>query len=522
MKKLVWAAFVMMALSLASLPLAAAEVNRGKNEIMITEKVLFGDPAAAAGITLEIMSHWDNHLFWDTVYTIGSGERAESVFSFSGERAGWSREEEMDAYACSVAGAGFGSAYTVADDGFGSAHTYMDTPVWPEDFPFPEMVRAVADRTNPGETHTETVRISDYVQNYPMDFGLVGSSVEYVGDTNETMEFLTELFHISTEGDRIELTAEKNEEGILIGIRGQMTAEREAFRMREASAFGDGGCYYAYNCENPVFGEAADRGQNRGIFYLPFQREDDLLAVEIPRMRKVCELPGEVFPEGMILDDGGHFLYLAARGEGGHYLYIYGLEGEIPVLEQEILIRGSGSCERIAESVRPQNRNDDLGVIPELRRIRMVEGGLLITWDDNGFAFAAETDGQWRLWCDGTFPGFEEQEYGVDREQPFPGEQECVFDGERLVLAAFEAWESLDVVIAVYGRQGESYCGRYIYSGGVEPDRGRPYRGQLLPVGQEHGRLLVARYSGQLYFNGTGTPVEPLKMWLGGGSGDGL
>jgi len=500
MKKSIWVAFGVMGLSLIVLLLAVVKVNSGKGEIVITEEVLSGEPSAAAGITLETASHWDNHLFWNTVYTIGSGEEAKSVFTFSGEKVEWSREEGLNAHTYSLGGAGFGSAYT----GIG-------TPVRPEDFPFPEIIRAVAERTKPGEAHTETVRISDYVQNYPLDFDVEGSPADY-GDHTENIEFLTELFHISTARDRMKLTTEKDGEGILTGISSQMVADEDEIMIMETSGFGKEGCYYAYNCEKTASGKAADRGQNSGIFYLPFRQRDGWLVVEVTQMRKVCDLPEKSLPEGMLLDNEESYLYLVVRGEENHYLCVYALSGEIPVLEQMIPIRGNDRLTEGADSGRPQTWSDDLSLIPVLRRIRMVDGGLLITWNDNNFAFVTEEEGQWRLWCSGTFPDDVEQEYEMVREKPFPGEQGCVFDGERLVLAAFETWESLNVVVTAYDKEGELYCGLYRHSGGMGPYRDEPYQEQLLPVGQDNWKILSDRHPRELYIKGTDTPVEPLRV----------
>lgn len=544
MKRSAWAALIVMVLSLAVLPLAVVKVNSGKEKIVITEEVLSGDPSAAAGITLETASHWDGHLFWDTVYTIGSGEEAESIFTFSAERLEWDWEEGRTAYVYSAAGAGFGSVrvagagdsgdgHITAGAGFGGAYTDIGIPVCPEDFPFPEIIRAVSDRTKSGETYTETVRIGDYVRNYPLDFGIGGSSVEYEGDAEENRDFLTELFHISTAEDCMNLTTEKDGEGILTGIKGRIAVEGDGILITDASTFGEAGCYYAYNCENPTSGKVADRGQNSGIFYLPFTWEEGWLAVDITRMRKVCELPENSLPEGMLLDEEEGYLYLTVREEENHFLCVYRLSGEAPVLEQELSIRGNERLMESADSERPRIWGGNLSSFPVLRQIRMVDDGLLITWNDNDFAFVTEEEGQWWLWCKGTFPDYAEQGYDemvwetsflgeqgyeVIREKPFPGEQGCVFDGERLVLAAFETWESLDVVVTVYGREGEIYCGLYRHSGRTdlygETDLygDTPYQEQLLPVGQDEWRFLDDRNSGELYIRGTDIPVEPLRV----------
>lgn len=509
MKKGAWAALLIMALSLAALPPAWKKVSSGSEEIVITQEVLSGDPSAAGGITLETATHWDGHLLWETAYTIGSGEQAKSDFTFSSEEVRWNRLERKNAYVYSTAG-------------YGSAATYSGTAVNPEDFPFPEITQAAADRTKPGETHTETVRTGDYVDLYPLDFGIDGSSVEYGGDYNENVRYLTELFHISTGEDYMEITTEKNGEGTLIAVSSQMVSDEEAsrFAIAGASAFGEAGFYYAYECENSVDGRVADRGQNSGIFYQPFGQEDGWLSVDVTEMRKVCGIPERTIPEAMLLDGENGRLYLEVRGEEAYRLCIYRLDGDIPVLTQDIPIRrndilteGAAAGEKIM-----WNENiEDYSARPVLRQIQKEGDNLLITWSDNGFAFVVregQEEGGYNLWCNGTFPDYLEQDRKVVGEKPFPGENGCVFDGERLVLAAFEDWMSVNALVAVYREEGEIYCGLYRHSGAADEDESNLYlyENRILPQGQANWRYFWDGLTGELYREGSDTPVRPLKI----------
>lgn len=513
MKRSAWTALIIMTLSLIALPFAWRKVNGGKEEVVITQEVLAGDPSAAEGITLEMATHWDGHLLWNTKYTIGSGEEAESSLTFSSEEARWSQVEKRKAYMDFQAGAGYGSAAT-----------YNGVVVNPDELPFPELTRAVAERTEPGKQHTETVRIGDYVQLYPVNFELEGSSVEYAGDYNENIRYLTELFHISTGQDRMELTMEKDGQGRLTAIQSHMVTDREdlEFLISGASDFGQAGCYYAYECENRMDGNAEDRGQNNGIFYQPFRQEEGWLVVDVTKMRKVCEIPEQTIPQGMLLDEENGRLYLEVRGEEDYRLCVYRLEGEIPVLTQELSIRrrDEGAFSEGAGDSRGKIWNEDLGdysVRPVLRRMQKEGDDLLITWSDNGFAFVTEEQeqGQYGLWCGGTFPDYLEQNLEVVGERPFPGQNGCVFDGERLVLAAFEDWKSVNALVAVYGKTGEIYCGLYRNSGAPERDWSDSflYENRILPQGQENWRYFWNGYTGEIYREGEDGPVIPLKIY---------
>lgn len=505
MKKSFFVSVVFMVLSLMILPVAGKMVNSGKEQITITEEVLSGSSSAAAGVTLQMESYWDRYLFWNTEYTIGSGEEAKSDFTFSSEEVKWDRRERKDIY-----------AYLMAGAGFGSAATYTSMALHPEDFPFPEMIRAVAERTAAGESHTETIRIGDYAETYSVDIGIEGSSVEYKGDSNENVAFLTDFFHISTAEDRMKLTTEKDQEGTLISVNSQMAADGEEITLTGASAFGETGCYYAYNCEALATGKTMERGQNSGIFYLPFRQEEGWLEVEVTQIRKVCDLPAGELPEGMLLDEAEGFLYLVVRGEDVHRLYIYTLEEEFPKPAQEIVIRPGGMSAGENSMHSSQLWSEEKSLFPALRQITKEDGGLMITWSDNGFAFITKQEGQYRLWADGKFPDILGQEEESVTEKPFPGSYGCVFDGKRLVLAAFEGWKSLNTVVAAYDETGEIYCGLYRHSDSSELyQEAEPkayYEGQILPVGQEHQTFWWDRYSGELYLEGTDTAIRSLEL----------
>lgn len=91
-----------------------------------------------------------------------------------------------------------------------------------------------------------------------------------------------------------------------------------------------------------------------------------------------------------------------------------------------------------------------------------------MTWDDNRFAFIARENGKYRQWCSGVFPENGEKNFG----NPFPKEKACLFNGERLFLAAYESWYSTNVLLSAYDEQGQTYSGRYVHSGQEDRDMG--------------------------------------------------
>ncbi|MDE7060477.1 MAG: hypothetical protein K2O71_02630, partial [Lachnospiraceae bacterium] len=66
MKKTLTLFFVVVGLIVFLLSVAPIVVDGKKEQVIITQEVLSGDPGAASGITLAIASHWNRHLLWNT------------------------------------------------------------------------------------------------------------------------------------------------------------------------------------------------------------------------------------------------------------------------------------------------------------------------------------------------------------------------------------------------------------------------------------------------------------------------
>lgn len=563
MKRSLWVTFFCMGLALLALPAAWWRINQEKDKIVITEEVLSGNPAAAAGFTLRIASHWDGHLLWNTEYVIGNGRGAESEFAFSARQVTWVKNAQKSAKMDFLYANGFGTALT-------------DSPALADlgNMPYPEILRAVAGRASTGEIYEETVEISDYYEYYPVDFMLEGSSVEYKGDYGgELPRHLANLFRIPTSDDRINITIERYPSkdgdeasrtakgdaaggvaaGEPVSVRGQIVSDAGNVLIADASAFKEGGCYYAFCLESAETGRPSCRGENCGIFYLPFQEEDGWIQVDLTQMEKLCPLPEGTVPAAMLLEEKRERLYLTVKEETDYHLLVYGLESGTPVLEQNISLGRERflDVQELSDKgipspdggLRPSDKGipspddglQDNGLqsagrepgtdasLPQLCAMTLEEGGLLMTWSDNGFAFVTEEEGQWRLWCSGRFPDSENARSVVSTDWDirrnynlFPGERECLFDGERLALAALDGWESVNVLLAVYDESGEVYSGLYRHSGETGDLLYGNYQNGIMSQGRSPYDWLEGNYTNEVYVQGTafqtGEPMKPLEL----------
>lgn len=466
MRKSMFLACVLMGAALFFLPFAIGKVNGGKGDIRITEEVLCGDPEEAAGIVLRMPSHWGGHLLWDTEYAVGGTEKKESSFAFSSSEARWTTEPEKKL-----------SLY------------FQTSPVLQEAYsgswvliPGNEVLQDIISMAEDnGAEERLTVRIGDYYDFYPVFMGLEGNSVYYEGLYEETCSYLTEYFHISVAEDRWEVFVEGSPEGTLgLPAEGFEIIGEEQLVIVSASAAGKDGFYFTYFLRDEKSGESVDRGQNRGIFYFPHGAgEDGIWHADLTKGRKLCELPSGVCPALVMADEEEGVLYLVSEEGNAYKLWVYRMEGEGLALAQEILFPPhSGLC-----------------------RMSREEGGILLTWSDNSFSFVTREEGRHALWCDGAFPDPLEW-----KELPFPIENACVFDGSRLMLAAYESWDSMNVVLAVYDREGISYGGLYRHSGTGDVDAGYGIFDGVVPQGS---REYSPYY---LWFGGGNQKARPLEM----------
>lgn len=481
MKKTLLLSLFVIGLAVFSLPAALITVNAGKEKILISEEVLSGNPAEAAGITLKMPSHWDRRLLWDTEYTVGSGKEAESHFSFSSKPVSWGAPETI-----ADAGLLLDMKLLFGTTDLGSGHTdYATSLDWKNDL-YTAMINGTAEHTEKGEKYTEIVRIGDYDPNYPLIFAIDGYSVYYEGDYDEACDHLKNFFHIGTAEDQMEVTVELNGQGDITAAGARLIGSDETVSITHAAADdGEGGLYFTYCLTNARTGKWADRGQNMGIFYFPYRERKSFWHMDLTQVQKLCDYPGNAIPLQMLVDSEEGILYLAVKVEENYALLIYQLEEKIPVLRQQVPVKQDNP--------------------PSFCKMTLEDGGVLLTWDDNRFAFIARENGQYRQWCSGVFPENGERNFG----NPFPKEQVCLFNGERLFLAAYESWYSTNVLLSVYDEQGQTYSGRYVHSEQEDRDMGYDFRSGIAPQG--------IRPESQEFSFRTGMgdePVKPLELFF--------
>ena len=471
MKRALLMAVVLFLMAPAVYMAAGRLMDRQKEDIVVTESTYYGDVQAAEGLCLEMQvidERNNGHLSWDISYPLGSG-KARIDFSFfgTGKTVPSTQTSRI-------------SMWNSSHWGLGKAGNGSDISFDPEDAPLPETVKAVAEMTGAGERRTETVRLADYYEYYPVDltvesnasiipktsYGYKAHRVYYDDDiysplffegdyerTSDCLGYFTDFFHIPVSEEAfLSITIEKDEAGEICDcqIDFQMEPNIESF-----SAFGSEGVYHAWyfapsgdrSPEDAVYEETMDMGDHYGICYYPYVKPPlglgyyyriyANLTIDPTQAKKVCDLEPGILLGDMIFGPGQDRLYLTT-GEGGEtYLRVYEAAGDELKLRQKLLIPSS----EMPEGKEAAATNVHLLVQNE---------GVLMAWDDGSFAFALCEDGELVLWCP-------RQESVLSLSHQY-AKNFWDFDGERLAIATLY-WRAKYVNLAVYTKEGLQWHG---------------------------------------------------------------
>ena len=128
-----------------------------KVSYMLVESI--GDVASADGLSIEINTHYNYHLFWDTTHTFGLPPLTNTDFSFYTLEFYWTQEYTPEPIALRI-----GTHYAISST-IGAGLMDLDASVITSNY---SILHDVASRTNNEEQHTETLYLIDYFQYYPI------------------------------------------------------------------------------------------------------------------------------------------------------------------------------------------------------------------------------------------------------------------------------------------------------------------------------------------------------------------
>lgn len=479
MKRALVLAVILLLAAPAAYVTAGRQVDSQKEDIVIIESTFYGDVQAAEGLYLEILSTDSpsvGRLLWDISYPLGSG-KPRSTFSYS-LRGGTIHSSQTNQINMQIPGS------------WGTIQTNVPSyPFHPQNHSMAEVVKAVMERTGAGERRTETVRLADYYEYYPLFFELKSYSPvipdssagskplhvyydddifspffdeRYFDNVSDDQGYFTDFFRIPvSEESTYSITLEMGEEG---GVIDCQVSFLTGPTIENLGAFGREGVYHAWyltpsenwyqmSTEGKFSAahteadwvdiEAGDLGENYGIFYYPYvespvgYRFMANLTIDPTQAVKVCDLEPGIQLADMALNESEDRLYLATVEGEDTYLRVYEVTGSELKLIQELPVFTPSASE-------VQETSTDL-------QLSVKEEGVLFTWHDGSFALAICEDKEMALWCP-------RQETALEPVY-FRYENFWDFDGERLALASFVYGQEDCMNLAVYTKEGLAWYG---------------------------------------------------------------
>ena len=82
MKKSFVLFLTILVLGVAVIGLGLSSILEEKDNVKITENILYGDKSVVEGVTLELHNHYENQIFWDTTYVFGEEPKVSTEYTF--------------------------------------------------------------------------------------------------------------------------------------------------------------------------------------------------------------------------------------------------------------------------------------------------------------------------------------------------------------------------------------------------------------------------------------------------------
>lgn len=409
-----------------------AAVDEEKTEITVSEQTLAGEPSAVGGLVLETYQNKDRHLFWHTTCLAGENPAVTTEFDCS-LTTRQTNEEDHVSLMLSVGTGGFGIS---SSGGLQREETWelsdMMEPAWD-----------VADRTEAGESRTETVRLNEYYDTFQVVLESAGT-IAVMNDAirQEWLDFLTAYFQIPIPDEVLwEVSVTKDELGQVVTVNCVTYPEASAGYANCVRIGSD--VYFLIQGQLDV----SHIQGGYGIYRIPGELVEEYNGTSLatPQLQlKVKELEN-IYPlDPPIVDQ----VTLEAGPQEGTLLLLRQMDDQVRV---RILNAESGT-----------SRQELLYEANQMPEIWYCEDLLILVTNRETIRVYALEDGIYQLWMEDTlYPLTDNSAYYVP---------ELAFDGSRLAIVASESrYFSASSRVTVYDETGLLYAGDYSYSSDTLP-----------------------------------------------------
>lgn len=429
---------------------AHAGINTERDQVAITENVVYGDKLAACGLNIVRNAQWDYRLHWSTDYNISAENAYSTEFEFT-------QSEERGEYKGTYTPSGVNFSNYV-NGGIGSSHELTREDISGIFGGFEDLCLDVIDRAPAGERYTETVKISDYYDYYPMDIFLDLPNLYFLytdelgnrfvrnmdgNDCEEVNDALRAYFRIPVaEDDSVEIEVYKNAGGAATEIYVNTLIPGMGYQI--LSAVSEYAVYFTFDSGTAV--DFSEIPGGYGVYCLPFgatfEHQGGVYpTADVDGLKMVYPLAEDVKIEAFFISKDEERLIMVTAEDGMHILTAI----ELDTME---------TLQRIE-------------IIPVINS----EGGVHPVTAYEGF-LVLEMEGARIATLDILENGDYSPNFVVDRmpneDNLFWYRADCVYayDGERLAIGwdmeqDTPPYDNCGFSVAVYDKNGLQYYGEY-------------------------------------------------------------
>lgn len=419
MRKTLILSGILMILALTGLITTAVVANAARDQVTFTERVEYGDPVTAEGITVRVQADLDNHLLWNSTYVAGQGPESETEYQFSATRVPYVSEIRYDGVQMELS-SNVAMGQVELSDEWQFQNEKVDAAEMAEKST--GILKAYYElmaQMEPGEEKEIEVRLKDYYDYYPISVYVDLPGYHYNGDYAENVDYtgsgmpmtgdmaFQEFFKIPVLEDEtmtIRLGLDAN------GRRthwGGGTGMSENFPMWSIGLRTEEACYFTFDTRTSK-GNVIDTSQIRGgygIYRLPYypvelEKKEDVIGTPIQyhrvaydEMAMVYELDPQVRVIQLEKSMDGESLLLVTTENSQCMLTVIDLDTmetvqKIPVAELE-LKDGYGCILMQKETFLVMDISDERLVVLERGAEGLYESRLLVPhyMDENGNHF---------------------------------------------------------------------------------------------------------------------------------------
>ncbi len=272
MRKALAILIVLVILCTSGVIAAHAVVNTQRDQVVISENVIYGDKLAADGLNIVRKATWDERLHWKTDYNISAENKYRTDFRFTQER-----EYERSIH-YTQSGVSLGLS---VGSGMGSSHEITREDITRLCSGYEDICLDVMETAPAGEEYTAQVRIADYLDIYPIQVYVGMSELFYLAEMDSGRSYLNNLDTDSYtelnnairdyfsfpvhDGDLLEVRVYKNEAGMVTEL--SVGTWEYTTEFRTLSAVTPNGAYFAFDCGEDI--DFSNSKDGCGIYCLP-------------------------------------------------------------------------------------------------------------------------------------------------------------------------------------------------------------------------------------------------------------